>query len=127
MKRLPNRSILGGAAILAVVVAIGVLAPVLATSDPTVIDPTARNRKPGAERTVRSDDGRARSARAWMGTDSLGRDVYSRVVYGARVSLIVGVTVALVSALAGRPSCAPAIAKTSDVIRSVRITSTLQN
>jgi peptide/nickel transport system permease protein len=77
------------------------LAPVLATSDPSVIDPAARNRKPGAERTVRGDDGRPRAVRYWMGTDSLGRDVYSRVVYGARVSLVVGVTVALVSAAAG--------------------------
>jgi peptide/nickel transport system permease protein len=83
------------------VVSVGVLAPVLATSDPTVIDPTARNRKPGAERSVRGDDGRPHSVRHWMGTDSLGRDVYSRVVYGARVSLFVGVTVALVSAAAG--------------------------
>ncbi len=101
MRRLANRSILGGAVILAAVVSVGVLAPVLATSDPTVIDPTARNRKPGAERSVRGDDGQTRTVRHWMGTDTLGRDVYSRVVYGARVSLLVGVTVALVSAGVG--------------------------
>jgi peptide/nickel transport system permease protein len=96
-----NRSVRLGSAILAVVVSIGLLAPVLATSDPSVIDPTARNRRPGAERTVRGDDGRPHAVRHWMGTDSLGRDVYSRVVYGARVSLLVGVTVALVSAAVG--------------------------
>jgi peptide/nickel transport system permease protein len=99
--RLGDRGVLFGGVLFAVVVAVGVLAPVLATSDPSVIDPTARNRKPGAERTVRGDDGRPRAVRHWMGTDSLGRDVYSRVVYGARVSLVVGVTVALVSAATG--------------------------
>jgi peptide/nickel transport system permease protein len=99
--RLADRGVLLGGVLFAVVVAVGVLAPVLATSDPSVIDPTARNRKPGAERTVRGDDGRPRAVRYWMGTDSLGRDVYSRVVYGARVSLVVGITVALVSAAVG--------------------------
>jgi len=99
--RLANRSVVLGGVIFAVIVAIGVLAPVLATSDPTVIDPTARNRRPGAEQTVRGDDGRPHAKRFWMGTDTLGRDVYSRVVYGARISLVVGVTVAVVSACAG--------------------------
>jgi len=60
-----------GRAILGVVVAVGLLAPVLATSDPSVIDPAARNRKPGAERTVRGDDGRPRaSATGWAPTAS---------------------------------------------------------
>ena len=99
--RVANRSVVLGGAILALIVAVGVLAPVLATTDPSVIDPTARNRRPGAERTVRGDDGRPRAVRHWMGTDTLGRDVYSRVVYGARISLVVGVTVAIVSALTG--------------------------
>ena len=37
----------------------------------------------------------------WMGTDSLGRDVYSRVIYGARISLIIGIAVAVLSIAAG--------------------------
>ena len=99
--RLANRSVVIGGAILAGIVAIAVLAPLLATRDPASIDPTARNRRPGAEHSVRGDDGRPHAIRYWMGTDSLGRDVYSRVVYGARISLVVGVTVAIVSAVAG--------------------------
>ena len=96
-----HRSMIIGGAILAVIVAIAILAPVLGTVDPARIDPVARNRRPRAERIVRSGDGREVRLTYWMGTDSLGRDVYSRVIYGARVSLIVGITVALVSAAAG--------------------------
>ena len=87
--------------VFAVIVSVGIAAPWLGTSDPARIDPVSRNKRPGAERTIRADDGSTTSGHYWMGTDTLGRDVYSRVIYGARVSLVIGVTVALVSMAAG--------------------------
>ncbi|MBV8394110.1 MAG: ABC transporter permease, partial [Alphaproteobacteria bacterium] len=90
---LRNPAVIFGGAILLVMVAIAVLAPVLGTVDPTRIDPASRNKKPGTELTVRLEDGKTIKRTAIMGTDSLGRDVYSRVLYGTRVSLIVGVAV----------------------------------
>jgi len=96
-----NRSIVIGAILLAIIVAVAVLAPVLGTTDPARVEPVLRNKRPGAMASVRNDDGSQTERTLWMGTDSLGRDVYSRVVYGARVSLIVGVTVALISAAMG--------------------------
>ena len=101
-RRLPrNRSVWIGAAVLFVIAAIAVLAPVLGTHDPAEIDPAARNRRPGAERVVRNEDGTRTRSMYRMGTDSLGRDVYSRVLYGARVSLVVGISVAALSVTAG--------------------------
>jgi len=100
--RLPrNRSVWIGAAVLSLIVAIAVLAPYLGTTNPATIDPVARNKRPGAERVIRHDDGRKTIATYRMGTDSLGRDVYSRVVYVSRVSLIVGISVALISVAIG--------------------------
>lgn len=96
-----NKSVLIGGAVLAVIVMIGALAPLLGSVDPAQINPAARNRRPGAETIVRAADGAQVRQVHWMGTDTLGRDVYSRVLYGARVSLVVGVSVALVSAVAG--------------------------
>jgi peptide/nickel transport system permease protein len=96
-----NRSIVMGAILLAIIVAVAVLAPVLGTTDPARVEPVLRNKRPGAMASVRNDDGSQTERTLWMGTDSLGRDVYSRVVYGARVSLILGVTVALISAAMG--------------------------
>ncbi len=96
-----HKSALIGGAVLAVIVLTGVLAPFLGTIDPAQINPAARNRTPGSETTIRNPDGTQDRRTNWMGTDSLGRDVYSRVLYGARVSLIVGISVAAMSAVAG--------------------------
>jgi peptide/nickel transport system permease protein len=92
-----NPSVLIGAAIVAFLAIIGLLAPLLGTIDPAEINPVFRNKKPGAERTIRLEDGGDRHFVHRFGTDSLGRDVYSRVIYGARVSLTIGVTVAVLS------------------------------
>jgi peptide/nickel transport system permease protein len=98
---LRNPSVVIGAVILALVCAMGVAAPLLTSLDPAAINPVYRNKKPGTEETVRADDGSKRTITHWMGTDSLGRDVGSRVVYGARASLVVGLTVAVVSVAIG--------------------------
>ncbi|MCW5735374.1 MAG: ABC transporter permease [Enhydrobacter sp.] len=90
-----NPNVIFGGVILLVMVAIAIFAPFLGTVDPTRIDPAARNKKPGTEITFRLEDGTTAKRTVLMGTDSLGRDVYSRVLYGTRVSLAVGVSVAL--------------------------------
>jgi peptide/nickel transport system permease protein len=76
-----------GAAILIAMVAIAILAPWLGTVDPQAVSPAKRLKPP--------------SASFWLGTDMLGRDVYSRVVFGSRVSLTVGLAVAALSTLLG--------------------------
>ncbi len=96
-----NSSVIVGGAILLIMLAIALLAPVLGTVDPTRIDPAARNKKPGTEITFRLDDGLTAKRTVLMGTDSLGRDVYSRVIYGTRVSLMIGVAVAIAAVSIG--------------------------
>src|SRR5256885_13855373 len=93
-KLLRNPSVVFGATVIAIVLLMGLLAPVLGTIDPTAINPIARNKVPGAELTIRTDTGERIKMIAKFGTDSLGRDVYSRVGYGARAPLFVGITVA---------------------------------
>ena len=98
---LHHRSVVIGGALVLLMVAIAIFAPLLGTVDPKAIDPAYRNRVPGTEHVIARADGASTIQTFWMGTDSLGRDVYSRVIYGARVSLIVGVTVALISGSIG--------------------------
>jgi peptide/nickel transport system permease protein len=76
-----------GAVVLLAMIAIALAAPWLGTVDPQAMSPVKRLRDPWGE--------------YWFGTDMLGRDVYSRVIYGARVSLTVGLAVAILSTLVG--------------------------
>jgi peptide/nickel transport system permease protein len=96
-----NPGVVFGGAVIAIVVLMGLLAPWLGTIDPTAISPIARNKVPGAEIVMRTDTGERIKMIALFGTDGLGRDIYSRVIYGARISLLVGVSVALISVAAG--------------------------
>jgi peptide/nickel transport system permease protein len=80
-------SIAIGGALVLVILLIALLAPFLGTVDPTTIATWRRTREP--------------SSAYWFGTDMLGRDVYSRVLFGARVSVTVGFAVAVLSSLAG--------------------------
>jgi peptide/nickel transport system permease protein len=96
-----NPSVLIGGALLLLIALMGVCAPLLTSIDPAEIDPSNRNMMPGHESTVRDDDGNKIQRVALMGTDSLGRDIYSRVVWGARVSLTVGIAVAVLSVAIG--------------------------
>ena len=90
-----------GMTILALILLMGLAAPLLTSIDPGEINPVYRNKKPGAEAIVRRDDGTKTTITHWMGTDSLGRDIYSRVIYGARASLQVGAAVAVISIAIG--------------------------
>ncbi len=78
---------IAGAVVLLVMVLVAVFAGYLGTVDPQALSPIRRLRPPGEEH--------------WFGTDMLGRDVYSRVIYGSRVSLTVGLAVALLSTTVG--------------------------
>jgi peptide/nickel transport system permease protein len=82
-----NPTIAIGGLLVLLMVSVAVFAPFLWTKDPTALAPAMRTREP--------------SAQWWFGTDMLGRDVYSRVLYGTRVSLTVGFSVAICASLIG--------------------------
>ena len=78
-----NPTMVGGIVIVLIMALTAAAAPLLTSVDPTYVDPFVRFTEPGAE--------------FWFGTDNLGRDVYSRTIYGTRISLTVGFSVALFS------------------------------
>ena len=82
-----NPTVAIGGLLLLGLVLIGIFAPYLGTVDPTALAPAKRTRPPSAD--------------FWFGTDALGRDIYSRVLYGTRVSLTVGLSVAVLATFAG--------------------------
>lgn len=95
--RTPRKGLLGfvtrnpalaiGLLILVLMLLAALAAPYLFTVDPTALAPARRTRVPSVD--------------YWFGTDQLGRDIYSRVVYGARISLMVGFGVAVLASIIG--------------------------
>ncbi|HVF43722.1 MAG TPA: ABC transporter permease [Pyrinomonadaceae bacterium] len=82
-----NRLAIFGLVFIALLVLVALFAPWIATHDIGVPDLLARYKGPSAEH--------------WLGTDATGRDIFSRVVFGARISLRVGLVVVAVSAVVG--------------------------
>lgn len=78
-----------GLAIFATIVICALAAPVIASHDPLAIKFSEKLQPPGAEH--------------YLGTDSMGRDIFSRVLYGARTSLLVGVVVTGLAIGVGAP------------------------
>ncbi|TKR56900.1 ABC transporter permease [Allopusillimonas ginsengisoli] len=84
-----NRSAMLGAAIVLLIIIIAVFAPLLTSFDPAQVSFTAVRKAP--------------SATHWLGTDELGRDIFSRLLYGARASLLAGMCSVLIALAAGVP------------------------
>ena len=82
-----------GAVLVLLVVLIAIGAPLLTSHDPAAVNPLGRLKPPAW-----LEGG---TAEYWLGTDNLGRDMWSRIVYGARVSLIVGMGAVIVSGIIG--------------------------
>jgi len=87
---------LGGIALL-ILLLVAIAAPWLGTVDPSLFDPASRDLTPGQTGEITTLEGETLQHRFIMGSDSFGRDIYSRVIYGTRVSMIVGVATAIVA------------------------------
>ncbi len=81
----PNMAL--GLGIVTLAVLMAALAPIISTTDPQALDPANRLKPPSAE--------------AFFGTDSVGRDVFSRTIYGSRLSLAIGASVTVVTIMVG--------------------------
>ncbi|WP_282095293.1 ABC transporter permease [Epibacterium ulvae] len=80
------------AVLLAVLMCAAILAPILAPLDPDRQNLLGRLKVPGFE---------SRGVTYWLGTDELGRDIFSRLIYGARISISVAVLSVLLSGIVG--------------------------
>ena len=88
-----NRGALAGLAVIVLLLLVALLAPVIAPYAPDLTDPSAFLRPPSWQQGGTSAH--------WLGTDAIGRDMLSRLMYGARLSLSIGVAVVALSAATG--------------------------
>lgn len=100
-KILGNWSVRLGGSALALLAILSLLAPILGTIDPTALDPSNGNVLPGVRGEFTTMEGESNPHWFIMGTDSLGRDIWSRTLYGGRVSIAVGLSVAALAVALG--------------------------
>ena len=86
-----------GVAVLAFMVTVSLLAPWLGTVDPAAMDANHINKAAGLAGDFALPDGQVLAHTFWLGTDNFGRDIYSRVLYGSRISLVVGIATAILA------------------------------
>lgn len=98
---LRNGAVRAGGIVLGLLILMAAAAPWLGTIDPMAMDPVSANLMPGARAEFSSLTGETFDHFFLMGSDSLGRDIWSRTVYGARISITVGISVATVALLLG--------------------------
>lgn len=87
--------------VITLLVLIALFAPWLGTVDPSLFDPASRDLRPGQVGEITTLEGETLKHRFLMGSDSFGRDIHSRVIYGTQVSLIVGVCTAVLALALG--------------------------
>ena len=92
-----NWSVRFGSVVLVLLLLLAIAAPWLGTVDPTLFDAASRDLRPGESGEITTLEGETVKHVFLMGSDSFGRDIYSRVLYGTRVSLMVGLAAALVA------------------------------
>ena len=100
-KLLAHSAIRFGISVLGLLILLAALAPWLGTVDPAAMDSANINTQAGVAGQFTLLDGTSLAHTFWMGSDNFGRDIYSRVLYGTRVSLLVGLLTAVVALLAG--------------------------
>jgi peptide/nickel transport system permease protein len=100
-KVLKNTSVRFGGIVLLALLGIAATARLLGTVDPSAMDGAVMNVLPGHKGEFMLLDGTSVPHHFVMGADSFGRDIWSRVIYGTRISLLVGVTVAVFAMLLG--------------------------
>ncbi|MCC6704499.1 MAG: ABC transporter permease [Thermomicrobiales bacterium] len=84
---LQNKVAVASMILLGIIVLSAILAPLIAPHDPRYLDPVNRLKPP--------------SNNNWLGTDDSGRDLFSRILFGGRVSLLIGVSVTVAAAIIG--------------------------
>jgi peptide/nickel transport system permease protein len=96
-----NGAVRAGTLVFMLLFALGAAAPWLGTVDPAAMDSSFISVPPGVTGEMTLPDGSLRQHTFWMGSDNVGRDVWSRVLFGTRISLAVGFTTAALALALG--------------------------